>query len=210
MLEYKPLLKWNKKIKLGNRKFINIIGGLAMKVIKMIIMFFMLLTFITACNTIEQGEDVSVRNDDRARNMAAVPNDDRNNNFDKVQNVSYRNQNNERKDENRMQVAKEAQNKIENLDEVRQANVIVANRNAYVAVVLDHQPKGEVGNKVKDKISNQVKATDKNIRNVFVSSNPDFIDRMEDFGDKLQSGKPVKGLFEEFNETIQRVFPQAR
>ncbi|MFC0562170.1 YhcN/YlaJ family sporulation lipoprotein [Halalkalibacter alkalisediminis] len=122
-----------------------------------------------------------------------------------IQNVANRNNN-----DTRMQVADEAQDKIENLSEVRHANVIVTNRNAYVAVVLDDDSKGEVRKDVENKISDQVKSTDDNIRNVFVSSNPDFVDRMGDYGDKIQSGKPIRGLFEEFNEMVQRIFPNAR
>ncbi|MBG9587482.1 YhcN/YlaJ family sporulation lipoprotein [Cytobacillus firmus] len=123
-----------------------------------------------------------------------------------VENVANRNKNND----TRMQVADEAQDKIENISEVRRANVIVTNRNAYVAVVLDDNSKGEVRKDLEDQISDEVKSTDDNIRNVFVSSNPDFVERMGDYGDKIQSGKPIRGLFEEFNETVQRVFPTAK
>jgi spore cortex protein len=135
--------------------------------------------------------------------------DNRNaNNANNIQNVANRNNNNN--NDTRMQVADEAQDKIENLSEVRHANVIVTNRNAYVAVILDDDSKGEVRKDVENKISDQVKSTDDNIRNVFVSSNPDFVDRMGDYGDKVQSGKPIRGLFEEFNEMVQRIFPNAR
>jgi spore cortex protein len=124
--------------------------------------------------------------------------------------VQNKQENGKDEDKTRMQVADKAQSKIEQLDEVRHATVIVANRNAYVAVVLDDQPKGEVRNDVERKISDQVKEVDDNIEDVFVSGNPDFVDRMEDYGDKIQSGKPVRGLFEEFNEMVQRVFPTTR
>ncbi|OLS33825.1 YhcN/YlaJ family sporulation lipoprotein [Bacillus sp. MRMR6] len=125
-----------------------------------------------------------------------------------IQNVANRNNNDN--DDTRVQVADKAQDKIENLSEVRHANVIVTNRNAYVAVVLDDDSKGEVRKDLENKISDQVKSTDNNIQNVFVSSNPDFVDRMGDYGDKIQSGKPIRGLFEEFNEMVQRIFPNAR
>lgn len=122
----------------------------------------------------------------------------------KVQNVD--NENND----SRMRVADKAQDKIENMQEVRHANVIVTDNNAYVAVVLEDNSKGDVREDVEKKISDQVKTTDKGIRNVFVSSNPDFVDRMGDYGDKIQNGEPVKGLVEEFTEMVQRVFPSER
>ena len=149
---------------------------------------------VTGCGTNDKAED-----NNRAGNKT------------NIQNVANNNKNNENNNnDTRMQVADEAQDKIENLSEVKHANVIVTNRNAYVAVVLDDDSKGEVRKDVENKISDEVKSTDDNIRNVFVSNNPDFVNRMGDYGDKIQSGKPIQGLFEEFNETVQRIFPNPR
>jgi YhcN/YlaJ family sporulation lipoprotein len=132
----------------------------------------------------------------------------RNNGNDmQARNVNYNNKNN---NQTRMEVADEAADRVNELKEVNQANVIVTNRNAYVAVVLDEQPKGEIRKEVENKISDKVKSTDPDIENVFVSANPDFVDRMTDYGDKIQEGRPVQGLFEEFTEMTQRIFPNAR
>lgn len=165
-----------------------------MKSIKWCSSLLLLILFIAGCGMNNGAQD----NND---------NGDNNGQTAQVQNVGNRNNDN---NNTRMQVADKAQDKIENMDEVRHANVIVTNRNAYVAVVLDDESKGEVRKDLENKISDQVKSTDDNIRNVFVSSNPDFVNRMEDYGDKVQGGKPIRGLFEEFNEMIQRVFPNAR
>ncbi|KGA95568.1 hypothetical protein BALCAV_0221785 [Alkalihalobacillus alcalophilus ATCC 27647 = CGMCC 1.3604] len=110
----------------------------------------------------------------------------------------------------RMEVASEAADKITDLDDVSHANVIAANRNAYVAVVLDDDRKGEIRQELENEISEVVKSTDSNIQNVFVSANPDFVDRMTGYGDKIQEGRPIQGLFEEFTEMTQRIFPNAR
>jgi spore cortex protein len=112
--------------------------------------------------------------------------------------------------ENRMEVADEAADKVANLEEVRTANCIVTDQNAYVAVILDNNPKGEVTRDIENKIARAVKSTDPDIQNVYVSTNPDFVDRITDYGDKIQQGRPVQGLFEEFNEMVRRVFPTAR
>ncbi|MDE1433715.1 YhcN/YlaJ family sporulation lipoprotein, partial [Bacillus licheniformis] len=71
-------------------------------------------------------------------------------------------------------------------------------------------PKGDVTNELKEKISKKVKATDNNINNVFVSANPDFVDRMRNDGDRIQNGEPIQGIFDEFGETINRIFPDQR
>ncbi|MDY0944013.1 YhcN/YlaJ family sporulation lipoprotein [Priestia megaterium] len=110
----------------------------------------------------------------------------------------------------RLEVADKAADRIAKLDEVDTANVIVTNQNAYVAVVLKNGAKGEVTDRLEKKIADQVRATDRDIRDVFVSSNPDFVNRMEGYRNRINEGHPVTGLFEEFTETVRRVFPNAR
>jgi YhcN/YlaJ family sporulation lipoprotein len=109
-------------------------------------------------------------------------------------------------DHTRFEAADEAADQLVKLDEVEQASVIVANQNAYVAVVLKDDPEGEVSDDLERKIADQVKAADEGIEQVFVSSNPDFVGRMADYRDKLGEGLPVTGLAEEFNQMVQRVF----
>lgn len=134
----------------------------------------------------------------------------------KVQNVDEdrdrgNNDNNQNEDnQSRMSVADEAQVKIEEMNEIRHATVIVSDRNAFVAVVQDNNETGDLRRDLENKISDQVKSTDTNIQNVYVSSNPDFVDRMQNYGNKIEDGQPVQGLFEEFSEMVQRVFPNAR
>jgi YhcN/YlaJ family sporulation lipoprotein len=124
--------------------------------------------------------------------------------------VGYNTINNRTEQDVRIQVANEAANRVVNLVEVRRANVIVTNQNAYVAVMLNDNPKGDLTRDIEDKIAREVKATDDNIDNVYVSTNPDFLDRMNDYGYRIQQGEPVQGLFDEFSELVRRVFPNAR
>ncbi|MEH7313521.1 YhcN/YlaJ family sporulation lipoprotein [Priestia megaterium] len=112
--------------------------------------------------------------------------------------------------QSRLEVADKAADRIAKLNEVDTANVIVTNRNAYVAVVLKNEANEEVTDRLKKKISDQVKATDKDIRNVYVSSNPDFVNRMEGYGNQINEGTTRNGLFEDFTETVKRVFPNNR
>jgi spore cortex protein len=109
-----------------------------------------------------------------------------------------------------MKVADKAASKVNEMKEVQQANVIVTENNAFVAVMLEDNAQGKVTRQIEEKISKAVKETDKNIENVYVSSNPDFVERMRNYGNDLQNGEPVEGLFEEFSEMTRRVFPNAR
>lgn len=110
-------------------------------------------------------------------------------------------------DESLLELADEAADKVVELDEVDSATVIITNNNAYVGAVLEN--KTEDIDQIQAKIKEQVEATNANVNNVYVSVNPDFVERMTDYGNKIDEGKPVAGLFEEFNETVRRIFPEA-
>lgn len=176
-----------------------------MKIIKRSLIILLFGALITGCG-VGQGNQANQENENNGSETQNQANR-RNGNDMQAQNVNYNNVNN---NQSRMEVADEVAETVNELEEVKQANVIVTNRNAYVAVVLDEQPKGEIRKEVENRISDKVKSTDPNIQNVFVSANPDFVDRMTDYGDKIQEGRPVEGLFEEFTEMTQRVFPNAR
>ncbi len=111
------------------------------------------------------------------------------------------------KGENKLEVADEAAARIVKMKDVKSANVIVTNNDAYVAVVLNE---GVEGTKlVEDKIAEEVRTANANFKNVYVSLNPDFVKQMTDYGTKIRAGEPVEGFFTEFSDAVKRVFPDA-
>ncbi|MCY9669571.1 YhcN/YlaJ family sporulation lipoprotein [Paenibacillus alginolyticus] len=111
--------------------------------------------------------------------------------------------------DNRILVADQAAQKIVSIPGVKQANVVVTQRNAYVAAVLD-DGQSQLSREIEDQIASKVRETDPTIQNVYVSTNPDFIDRINAYVRDVQEGRPVAGFVEEFNEMVQRIFPNAR
>jgi YhcN/YlaJ family sporulation lipoprotein len=170
-------------------------------------MFFLMIFALMGCTANDDDVAINNRNNEDVRNVRNQPD-----------NVDTRNMTNNRNDVNqnfdndqkRMEVADKAADRIKDLDEVERANVIVTNRNAYVAVVLRDGAKGEVTNRLEKKIADKVKDSDSDIRNVYVSSNPNFVNRMEDYGNRINQGDPIEGFFDEFNEMVRRVFPNPR
>ncbi|WP_066255744.1 YhcN/YlaJ family sporulation lipoprotein [Neobacillus drentensis] len=127
------------------------------------------------------------------------------------QNVTRNNINNVRNNnDSRMRVADDVAKKVTDLKEVDTANVIVTKNNAYVAVKLSPTSQNEDTNSIENKISQRVKSTDRDIDNVYVSENPDFYDRMNTYASDIRNGRPISGFFNEFTETIRRVFPKAK
>ncbi|WP_113926928.1 YhcN/YlaJ family sporulation lipoprotein [Bacillus sp. P14.5] len=146
-----------------------------------------------------QPENVGYNNGNNANDM--------NGPYNKDNGMSGDNMNN---GEGRMESSEKAAKKVNELKEVKQANVIMTENNAFVAVMLEDNSEGEVTKDVEKKVAKAVRDTEQNIENVYVSSNPDFVERMRGYGDDLQNGKPVEGLFEEFGEMTRRIFPNAR
>ncbi|PEY41616.1 sporulation protein [Bacillus cereus] len=174
-----------------------------MKKLKVFSIIFLAMISLFGCAGKQKEKALDNRENNDVRNVRYEGNDT---DFQKVKN----NTNDVTNNETRLHVANKAADRIVELEEVDKANVVVTNRNAYAAVVLRDNVKGEVTKQLENKIADQVRATDPDIRNVFVSSNPDFVDRMRDYVDKINQGKPVTGLFEEFTETVRRVFPNPR
>lgn len=126
-----------------------------------------------------------------------------------MQNRGQQNQNNAQGNaDNRIQVAQRAADLITRVPGVRQANVLVTQRNAYVAALLDNNRR--LTREVEDRIAQQVRKADPNVQNVYVSTNPEFVDRINAYVIDVQQGRPVAGFVEQFNEMVQRIFPNAR
>lgn len=110
-------------------------------------------------------------------------------------------------------VAKDAANRIiRNVDGVDRAYVLKTRDNAYVAAELDN-PKGdknEVSDKMEKQIKEAVKGSDQDINNVYISTNPDFVDLTNNYVDDVENGEPVQGFFREFGEMVDRIFPDER
>lgn len=161
-------------------------------------------------NAGENNQNILGNDDDAGQNQLNGGNDDnitRDNG--NVGDDNAGNAGNQGQNQNRMEVADKAADRVAQLKEVRQANVLTTENNAYVAAILEDGQEGQLPDKVKNKIAKKVKAVDPNIENVNVSTNPDFVDRVRQYTNAVDRGEPVEGMFEQLNEGIQRLFPDA-
>ena len=148
------------------------------------------------------------------------------NNGDVVDEETDKNTDTNNGDETRLEVAEDAADRVAELDEVDSATVIVTDNKAYAAVVLgdnktaddnaaddnaDTNTNGdeELNADLEEKIADKVREADKDIKNVYVSLNPDFVERMTGYESKINEGEPVEGFFEEFTESVRNVFPDS-
>ena len=108
----------------------------------------------------------------------------------------------------KLEVADDVADKITKLEEVESANVIVTDNNAYVGVVLKEGVDGT--EELENKIADEARKANADFNNVYVSTNPDFAKQFTEYGEKIRANKPVEGFFEEFSDSVKRVFPDAK
>lgn len=104
-----------------------------------------------------------------------------------------------------MKFADKTADHITDMDEVKRARVLLTGDNAYVAATLANGK--ELTKDLEKKIADQVRASDQNIDDVYVSVNPDFYNRIDTYAKDVRNGKPIEGFFDEFSETVKRMFP---
>ena len=131
------------------------------------------------------------------------------------------NGNNRANEHNQYDISEEAAERITNeVNDIDRAYVLTTDNNAYVAATLDTDNRnanrgtrdngGELTDEVKEKIGDIVKSVDNGIDNVYVSTNPDFIDLTNNYVDDVNNGEPVEGFFDQIGNMVERLFPQNR
>ncbi|GAM13073.1 YhcN/YlaJ family sporulation lipoprotein [Mesobacillus selenatarsenatis] len=162
--------------------------------VQMLILIMTVLLF-TGCNTYtDEGAETYQINNDGAR----------------IQNINQEYTSNSYNQTYKMHVDENAEEQVKIMNEVQSATIITVHRNAYVAVVLENGDTEAVPGDLKNKIAQQIKGSDESITDVYVSSNADFVVSMTDYREQLQSRRPIVGLTEDFNDTIERFFPKNR
>jgi spore cortex protein len=123
-------------------------------------------------------------------------------------NENNRNNNgNTNHNQHQIDVADRAARRISNIREVDRANVIVIDKDAYVAVKLNANSNGKLEQNTKEKISKIVKENDRDMNQVYVSINPSFYTRTTSYANDIREGRPIEGFFDEFGELVHQVFP---
>ncbi|KWW18105.1 MULTISPECIES: YhcN/YlaJ family sporulation lipoprotein [Peribacillus] len=138
------------------------------------------------------------------------------NNYENPMNVSDTRQNvnnmqNNANDVSDMRVSDDISNRVEALKEIKSARVIVTDHHAYVGAVLnDNSGAKDISKDLKNKVADAVRGADSSVDKVYVSTNPDFVQRMDGYANDIQNGKPVAGFADEFRELVTRIFPSSR
>ncbi len=90
--------------------------------------------------------------------------------------------------DNRFDIAQAAADRIVRLQGVKGANVIVTKHKAYVAAVVN-RPAKQISRELEAKMANEVRAMDPTIQHVYVSTNPEFVDRVKMYVSAAKNGR---------------------
>lgn len=61
---------------------------------------------------------------------------------------------------------------------------------------------------LKDRIASIVREHNDDIKNVYVTTNPEFSNLARDYMDDVDNGEPISGFFDQIGSMIERIFPQ--
>lgn len=175
-------------------------GGFILSKIIQISLAVLLAISLVGCGTNRDSNDPAKN---EVQNNATTPSNDKN--------VTTEEKTTEEKttkgNEDKLKLANDVAEKITEMKEVDTATAIVFEKNAYVAVMLKEGTKGN--KEIEKKIADLAKEVDTNLKNVYVSLNPDVVKQMNDYRDKINANEPIEGIFKEFSDMIKRVFPTA-
>ncbi|MGE5379774.1 MAG: YhcN/YlaJ family sporulation lipoprotein [Methylocystaceae bacterium] len=100
---------------------------------------------------------------------------------------------------------------------VKAATVVVnrntgmgAKANTYTAMVgieLTSNMKGSASTRIKKEVADKIKANDKSVTKVLVTTDPNLITRLKDIATGVIKGKPVSSFATEINELAKRIAP---
>ena len=90
---------------------------------------------------------------------------------------------------------------------MRSADTGMTDRATAPGRMYGSDDQGNVTREMKDRIANVVKQQNADIQNVYVSANPDFVERVNGYGEKFQAGHPMAGFISEFSTMVERMFP---
>lgn len=104
--------------------------------------------------------------------------------------------------------ADDVANELMQMEEVESANVLTTANNVYVGIELKEGT--EETDALETKVADKVRAANTQYENVYVSFNPDFAKQLADYRERINNNEPVEGLFDEFSDTVKRMFPDAK
>lgn len=98
-------------------------------------------------------------------------------------------------------------NRIDELDGVDEATVIVSGVTAYVGIDMDKDIEGEMTDELKQKVIDTAQSADKVLTRVYVTADADTVQRLRNYAKDIERGQPATGLIRQIEELFRRPAP---
>ncbi|MDW0109135.1 YhcN/YlaJ family sporulation lipoprotein [Sporosarcina aquimarina] len=174
-----------------------------MKKIWMVLAACLLMLSLAACG--KKDKDVTT---DQTNDAGVVEDkNDTTTDMDGTDDASDENADDNATEDNTVENAEEMADAVASLEEVDHANVLKMGDRAYVGATLKEGT--STSKELEDKIADKAKEAGTDTAKVYVSTNPDYTKQIDEYSDKVRSGEPVEGLFDEIGDAMKRIFPDA-
>jgi YhcN/YlaJ family sporulation lipoprotein len=94
------------------------------------------------------------------------------------------------------------------VDEVQSAVCVITGNTAMIGIQFNDQYKGKLTDRIKEKVEERARDTDRRINRVVVTAEPDVVSRLEEMFREIGKGRPISGFTDELNEMINRINPK--
>lgn len=98
---------------------------------------------------------------------------------------------------------------VAKLPEVNRATVVISGNTAIVGIDMKANVQGTHETQVKKKVEKTVRDTDKGIKNVSVTSDPDLYTRINNIAKGIAAGRPLSEFTKQITEILKRITPSA-
>ncbi|MGB9679202.1 MAG: YhcN/YlaJ family sporulation lipoprotein [Thermoanaerobacteraceae bacterium] len=96
---------------------------------------------------------------------------------------------------------------VARIPEVNKTTVVITGNTALVGVDMKAKVQGTTETELKKKIAKTVKDTDKSIKNVSVTADPDLYKRIDNISKGIAEGRPISEFAKQIAEIIKRITP---
>lgn len=113
---------------------------------------------------------------------------------------------------------------ITKMNEVRSANVLLSDNNAYVGIEINAPRYGQgqsfmgkpnrngpgfdtVNDALRTKITEKVKSLNPSIKNVYISADPTFMNTFRGYSNQVVHGNSIQSFISQFNDAMKKSFP---
>lgn len=111
-------------------------------------------------------------------------------------------------DEEALTAAEKVSTEVARLSEIDEATTVVVGDTALIGVSFDAQYQGEMTTRIKDMVADRAKTADSRIQNVWVTADPDLLERVRAIWEQRDGGSAIADITDEFQEIVNRLMPQ--